>query len=87
MENQLKAQGIGPETVEWDRRWTNYAVGHGADYDMETGKLIAKKPQIAEPLDELRKAIKDAQEGRFKPDRENDELTKALENPEHTRRT
>ena len=75
LEEQMMAQGIRPETAEWDRRWTNYVLGHGADYDRETGKLITKKPQIAEPLAELRKAIKDTQEGRFKPDRENDELT------------
>ena len=80
-------QGIMPETAEWDRRWTNYVFGHEATYDMETGKLIAKKPQIAGPLAELRKAIKDTQEGRFKPDKENDELTRALGNPEKPGRT
>jgi hypothetical protein len=30
------------------------------------------------------KAIVKVQEGKFHPDRENDELTKALKNPEHT---
>ena len=41
----MMAQGIKPETAEWDRRWTNYVLGHGATYDIETGNLIAKKDQ------------------------------------------
>ena len=79
----MRKQGITPETEEWDRRWANYILGHGATYDMQTGNLIAKKDQIVEPLAALKTAIKDAQEGRFKPDRANDELTNALGNPEH----
>ena len=35
----------------------------------------------------LQKAIKEVQEGTFVPDRENDELTRALGNPEHPGRT
>ena len=54
---------------------------------METEQLITKKGQIEKPLKTLKKTITDAREGRFKPDRENDELTKALENPEHIGRT
>ena len=83
MEEEMRKQGITPETEEWDRRWANYILGHGATYDMQIGNLIAKKDQIVKPLAALKTAIKDAQEGRFKPDRENDELTKALGNPEH----
>ena len=30
LEEQMMAQGIRPETAEWDRRWTNYVLGHGA---------------------------------------------------------
>jgi hypothetical protein len=33
------------------------------------------------------KTIAEVQEGTFEPDRENDELTKALKNKEHTGRT
>ena len=58
MERQMLEQGITPETAEWDRRWTNYVLGHGATYDMETGKLIAMKKQSVEPLAALRTAIK-----------------------------
>ena len=35
------------------------------------------------PIEEIRKAVKDIEEGRFVPDRENDELTRALGNKEH----
>jgi hypothetical protein len=45
---------------------------------------VEKKRQIAEPLGELVKTIAKVQEGTFKPDRENDELTKALGNKAHT---
>ena len=83
MEDEMRKQGIIPETEEWERRWANYALGHGATYNMQTGNLIAKKDQIVEPLKALRTAIKETKEGLFKPDREKDELTKALGNDEH----
>ena len=87
LEEKMMAAGIMPETAEWDRRHVNYILGHGAEYDLKTGQLIAKKPQIVEPLAALREAIKDRKEGRFKPDREKDELTKALGNDEKPGRT
>ena len=87
IEDEMRSQGVVPETDEWETRWRNYVLGHGAGYNMETGELIQKKEQIEKPLKALKTTIKEAQEGRFKADRENDELTKALENPEHTGRT
>ena len=39
------------------------------------------------PVSKLKQYIEAAQEGTFFPDRENDELTMALGNPEHPRRT
>jgi hypothetical protein len=42
---------------------------------------------LLNPLRELVKTIAEVQEGTFQPDRENDELTKALKNKEHTGRT
>jgi hypothetical protein len=86
-EAALREKGIGPETEQWPRRSRNWALAHGAVYDEITGKLVQKKKQIAEPLGELVKTITEVQEGTFKPDRENDELTKALKNKEHTGRT
>jgi methyl coenzyme M reductase gamma subunit len=65
----------------------NWALTHRAVYDERTGKLVQKKKQIAEPLRELVKTIAEVQEGTFQLDRENDELTKALKNKEHTGQT
>ena len=55
-------------------------------YNTQTGELI-RKEKIKTPMASLKKAITEAREGNFKPDKENDELTKALGNPEHTGRT
>jgi hypothetical protein len=86
-EAALREKGIEPETEHWPRRSRNWALGHGAVYDERTGKLVEKKKQIAEPLRELVKTIVEVQEGIFQPDRENDKLTKALKNKEHTGQT
>ena len=43
--------------------------------------------QLAIPIKKLQEAIKPVQEGMFIPDREKDEMTEALENPEHLGRT
>jgi hypothetical protein len=86
-EAALQEKGIEPETKHWPRRSRNWALGHGAVYDERTGKLVQKKKQIAEPLRELSKTITEVQDGTFQPDRENDELTKALKNKEHTGQT
>ena len=53
------------------------------------GKCIYTKARAENPLpiEEIRKAVKDVEEGRFIPDREDDELTRALGNPEHEGRT
>jgi hypothetical protein len=85
----LREKGIKPETKHWPRRSRNWALGHRAVYKERTGKLVKKKnkEQFAEPLRELVKTITEVQEGTFKPDRENDELTKALKNKEHIGRT
>ena len=50
---------------------------------METGELIIdEKKEIPIPQKAIVEAIGEVQEGKFIPDRENDELTKALGNPE-----
>ena len=70
----MLAQGIIPETHEWATRHRNWVLGHGGEYNTQTGDLIQKE-KIAKPLTTLKTAIKDARQGKFKPDRENDELT------------
>jgi hypothetical protein len=83
-EATLREKGIQPKTEQWPRRSRNWALGHGAANDKRTGKLVKKRKQIAEPLKELVKTIAEVQEGKFHPDRKNDELIKALKNKEHT---
>ena len=51
--------------------------------DPETGKYIWTDEQLRIPVRKLREYIEKAQEGTFIPDREKDELTMALGNPEH----
>jgi hypothetical protein len=86
-EATLREKGIELEIEQWPGRSRNWALAHGAVYDKRIGKLVQKKKQIAEPLGELVKTIAEVLEGTFKPDRENDELTKALGNKEHTGQT
>ena len=54
--------------------------------DPETG-LVMERATLKEASDALLVAIEDARTGKYKPDRENDELTRALNNPEHPGRT
>ena len=53
--------------------------------DPETEKCVWTDNQLEISIKKLRQYIAAAQQGTFVPDRENDELTEALENPEHPR--
>ena len=55
--------------------------------DPVTGKCIWTDEQLDIPLKKLQYYIAAAQKGTFLPDRENDELTKALGIPKHPGRT
>jgi hypothetical protein len=55
--------------------------------DPETGKCVWTDEQLAIPISKLKKYIAAVLEGTFIPDREKDELTAALGNPEHPGRT
>ena len=54
--------------------------------DPKTGKVIIKA-SLKGADQEILDAIADAKKGIFIPERENDELTRALKNPEHPGRT
>ena len=54
--------------------------------DPKTG-LVSKKASLKGAEQKLLDAIEDARKGVFTPNRENDELTRALGNPEHPGRT
>jgi hypothetical protein len=84
--DKIEAKGIVPQTKPMGRRATNWIFGHGGDINEETGEVIAP-PAIAEPKKKIFEALEDVEHGRFVPDRENDVLTKALQNKEHPGRT
>ena len=56
------------------------------ELDPKTGK-VSKKAYLDGAEDKLLVAIEEARSGVFHPKIENDELTRALGNPEHPRRT
>ena len=92
MEKDLLDQGIVPEPIRegWIERSRNWFYGHGGTLNASTGDCIYNqrhKDQPLLPIDDIRKAVKDVEEGRFRPERENDELARALGNPEHEGRT
>ena len=79
------AAGIRPEPATWTPRARNWFYGHGGTLDKE-GRAIYNQKHKDDPLlpiDDIRNAVDDVAAGRFVPDRENDELTRALKNPEH----
>ena len=56
------------------------------ELDPKTGK-VSMKACLNGAGDKILVAIEDARTGVFQPNRENDELTRALGNPEHQGRT
>ena len=86
-ETELINKGIIPETWDWTERTKSWFYGVGGKLDPETGCCIYTRAHIEEPGEALKTAHKEVREGKFHPDRENDELTRALGNPEHSGRT
>ena len=82
MENELRARGIRPGTEGWDPRAKSWWYGHGGTLNPETGECVYRG-KLIKPTQALIDAMRDAQEGKIKFNRENDALTKALGNPEH----
>ena len=85
-EKKLLDAGVTPVTIFFPPRCRTWFFGHGGKLDPKTGKVILKA-SLKGADQELLDAIDDAKKGIFKPDRENDELTRALKNPEHPGRT
>jgi hypothetical protein len=83
VEAEMPAAGIMPAIEGWPLRERNLVLAHGSSYDPKTGQIIHNDEIIILPHNQLLEAIKEVEEGKFKPDRENDELTKALKNKEH----
>jgi hypothetical protein len=93
LEEKFRAAGITPEPAKWNERARNWFYGHGGTLDAQGKALYNQRhrdnPQgfaAMLPIEKIRTSHKDVEEGRFVPDRENDELTRALGNDEHTGR-
>src|SRR3954464_11342507 len=72
--------------AEWSMFWL---FAHGAWLDPKTGQIVAQgkwKDKIEAITKKLIDAIEKVRKGEYIPDRENDELTLALGNPEHVGR-
>jgi hypothetical protein len=85
MEEDLLAQGTIPAVVDWPVRVKNWYYAHRGTINSEDGTLDYP-PLLREATLEILKLIEDVRAGRVKVDREIDELTMALKNPEHSRR-
>ena len=86
MENDLIAKGIIPQTLSWPKRARYYFYAHGGTLDPDTG-IFVTSDVLRETAQRLDDAMRRTEEGTFQPNRENDELTYALGNAEHTGRT
>ena len=75
MENDLIAKEIVPQTLRWPKRARYYVYAHGGTLDPGTGMFVTSD------------IIRRTEEGTFKLNRENDELTYAFGNAEHSGRT
>ena len=82
MEEDLIARGIVPRVIDWPDRSKNWYYAHGGRLNPEDGTLEFP-PTLHEKALAILKNIEDVKVGRLKVDREIDELTLALENPEY----
>ena len=88
-EAELVAKGITPQTLNWPERSKFWLFAHGAVLDPKTGLIVAKgkwKKKVETIVPLLIDAIDKVRKGEYHPERENDELTLALGNPEHNGR-
>jgi hypothetical protein len=84
MEEDLLAQGTIPTVVDWPKRVKNWYYAHGSTINSEDGTLDYP-PSLRETALEILKIVEDVRAGRVKVDREIDEPTMVLKNPEHPR--
>ena len=82
MEEDLLTQGTIPAVVDWPERVKNWYYAHGGTINSEDGTLDYP-PSLREAALKILKTIEDVRAGKVKVDREMDELTMALKNPEH----
>ena len=88
-EAKLFDNGIIPQTADWPERSKFWLFAHGAGLDPQTGLIVAQgkwKEKIEYITKQLVDAIDKVRRGEYVVDRENDELSLALGNPEHVGR-
>jgi hypothetical protein len=85
-ENELRQKGITPQTDDWPDRSKFWLFAHGAVLHPETGLIVAKgkwRRKIRRVIRKIKEVIVLVKEGKYVPDREDDELSQALGNKEH----
>ena len=82
MEQDLMDRGIRPVTRDWPDRSKWWLFANGVTLNQLDGTLVVPE-HMQEVFRDLVIAIDEAQQGTFQPQRENDELTRALKNPKH----
>ena len=75
-------RGIRPTTWDWPDRSKWWLFANGVTLNQLDGSLVVPE-HMQEVSRDLVAAIDETQQETFHPQRENDELTRALKNPEH----
>nr|AAX94965.1 transposon protein, putative, CACTA, En/Spm sub-class [Oryza sativa Japonica Group]ABA92676.1 transposon protein, putative, CACTA, En/Spm sub-class [Oryza sativa Japonica Group] len=86
MDASLLERGIEPATAKWLDRSKFWYYAHGRTLNPVDGSLVFSD-QIREAASRLTDAVEASSQGTFRPDREKDELSLALQTPEHPGRT
>ena len=85
-ETRVRKKGIIPQTDDWPDRSKFWLFAHGAVLDPDTRLIVAQgkwKKRITRVVKKLVDAIGLVRQGKYVPDREDDELSLALGNKEH----
>nr|ABA94455.1 transposon protein, putative, CACTA, En/Spm sub-class [Oryza sativa Japonica Group] len=85
MEASLLERGIEPATANWPERSKFWYYAHGGTLNPADGSLVFGD-QICSAR-RLTDAVEASSQGTFRPDRERDDLSLALQTPEHPGRT
>ena len=85
-EKEMEDAGVTPVTKSWPPRCRTWFYAHGGELDSTTGE-VRLKACLNGTDDAILVAIEEARTGVFQPNKEYDELTRALGNPEHPGRT
>nr|AAP52690.2 transposon protein, putative, CACTA, En/Spm sub-class [Oryza sativa Japonica Group] len=86
MEASLIERGIEPATAKWPDRSKFWYYTHGGTLNPVDGSLVFSD-QIHKAVSRLTDAVVASSQGTFRLDREKDELSLALQTPEHPGRT